>query len=220
MCACWPHWMVLREDLRSELLTSYGRGELTSYHRNLLRAVEVWRNRGVWRVPLDEAGNKPPYCGYRPSCPAARRGAADSGEDRPRLHNRCLRKANSINPRYAGTSKRPRAPPGTSGQAYPRVKLIENSRGRSFANRVLSQNRKLTPSLIIGNLHGVTICRELIHSDQIIKSEHVGTDRLWKNRTTGGFCPTTRTRPENLPACPAWGWGRALRGSQPLGALP
>ena len=39
----------------SELLTSYGRGELTSYHRNLLRAVEVWRDRGVWRVPLDES---------------------------------------------------------------------------------------------------------------------------------------------------------------------
>ena len=50
-----PHWMVLPEDLRSELLTSYGRGELTSYHRNLLRAVEVWRNRGVWRVPSDES---------------------------------------------------------------------------------------------------------------------------------------------------------------------
>jgi hypothetical protein len=41
---CWPHWMVLPENLRSELLTSYGRGELTSYHRNLLRAVEVWRD--------------------------------------------------------------------------------------------------------------------------------------------------------------------------------
>ena len=50
MCACWPHWMVLPEDLRSELLTSYGRGELTNYHRNLLRAVEVWRDQGVWRV--------------------------------------------------------------------------------------------------------------------------------------------------------------------------
>jgi hypothetical protein len=25
MCACWPHWMVLPENLRSELLTSYGR---------------------------------------------------------------------------------------------------------------------------------------------------------------------------------------------------
>jgi hypothetical protein len=28
--------MVLPEDLRSELLTSYGRGELTNYHRHLL----------------------------------------------------------------------------------------------------------------------------------------------------------------------------------------
>jgi hypothetical protein len=26
MCACWAHWMVLLEDLRSELLTSFGRG--------------------------------------------------------------------------------------------------------------------------------------------------------------------------------------------------
>jgi hypothetical protein len=51
--------MVLPENLRSELLTFYGRGELTSYHRNLLRAVEVWRNRRVWRVPLNE-GRKPP----------------------------------------------------------------------------------------------------------------------------------------------------------------
>ena len=29
----------------------------------------------------------------------------------------------------------------------------------------------------IGNLHRVTICRELKHSHQIITSEHVGTDR-------------------------------------------
>ena len=27
----------------------------TAIHRNLLRSVEVWRNRGVWRVPLDES---------------------------------------------------------------------------------------------------------------------------------------------------------------------
>ena len=30
----------------------------------------------------------------------------------------------------------------------------------------------------IGNLHGVTICRELRHSDQITKSEHGETDRV------------------------------------------
>jgi hypothetical protein len=46
--------MALPEDLRSELLTSYGRGELTNYHRHLLRAVEIWRQRGVWRVRSDD----------------------------------------------------------------------------------------------------------------------------------------------------------------------
>ena len=46
--------MVLPEDLRSELLTSFGRGELTNYHRHLLRAVEIWRQRGVWRVRSDD----------------------------------------------------------------------------------------------------------------------------------------------------------------------
>jgi hypothetical protein len=43
--------MALPEDLRSELLASYGRRELTNYHRNLLRAVEIWRRRGLWRAP-------------------------------------------------------------------------------------------------------------------------------------------------------------------------
>ena len=41
MCALLAHRMVLPEDLRSQLLTSYGRGELTNYHRHLLRAVEA-----------------------------------------------------------------------------------------------------------------------------------------------------------------------------------
>ena len=46
--------MALPEDLRSDLLKSYGRGELENYRRNLLRAVEIWRQRGIWRVPIDE----------------------------------------------------------------------------------------------------------------------------------------------------------------------
>jgi hypothetical protein len=58
--------MSVARELRCCLRADYGGGELTSYHRNLLRAVEVWRNRGVWRVPLDESRNKPPYCDYRP----------------------------------------------------------------------------------------------------------------------------------------------------------
>jgi hypothetical protein len=43
--------MVLPEDLRSELLKSYGRGE---DHRSLLKGVEIWQERGFWRVPFDE----------------------------------------------------------------------------------------------------------------------------------------------------------------------
>ena len=52
-CARVGHWLALPEDLRSELLTSYGRGGVANYHRNLLRAVEICRDRGVWRVPFD-----------------------------------------------------------------------------------------------------------------------------------------------------------------------
>ena len=55
MCACWGHWMALPEDLRSALLRSYGRGELANYRRNLLKAVEIWRQRGIWGVPIDES---------------------------------------------------------------------------------------------------------------------------------------------------------------------
>ena len=36
------------------------------------------------------------------------------------------------------------------------------------------------PARAAGKLHGVTIRRELRHSDQINKSEHAGTDRLRK----------------------------------------
>ena len=54
MCACWRHWMMLPEDLRSELLKSYGRGQLASYRHHLLKAVEIWRQRGVWHVPFTE----------------------------------------------------------------------------------------------------------------------------------------------------------------------
>jgi hypothetical protein len=45
--------MALREDLRSEFLKSYGRDECANYHRNL-KAIEIWRRLGVWRVPIDE----------------------------------------------------------------------------------------------------------------------------------------------------------------------
>ena len=54
MCACWPHWMVLPEDLRSELLKSYGRDEFANYHRNILEAIETLAAaRSVARFHLD-----------------------------------------------------------------------------------------------------------------------------------------------------------------------
>ena len=44
------------------------------------------------------------------------------------------------------------------------------------------RTRSVFPTILriypIGKLHGVTICRELMHSDQINKFVHAGTDRL------------------------------------------
>ena len=53
-------------------------------------------------------------------------------------------------------------------------------------------------------LHRVTICRELRHSDEIIKSEHGGTDP-WQKERLGGVLALC-ARPS--PACPAWGEDR------------
>jgi hypothetical protein len=38
------------ENLRSDLLRTYGRDELAKYHRALLDAVRIWQHAGVWRV--------------------------------------------------------------------------------------------------------------------------------------------------------------------------
>jgi hypothetical protein len=43
--------MVLPEDLRSEILKSYGRDEFANYYGTILKAIETWRQLGVWRVP-------------------------------------------------------------------------------------------------------------------------------------------------------------------------
>jgi hypothetical protein len=48
MCACWDHWMILPENLGSDLLRAYGWD--AKYHRALLDAVRIWRHAGVWRV--------------------------------------------------------------------------------------------------------------------------------------------------------------------------
>lgn len=49
MPACWEHWVLLPEDLRSSIVISQGRGQLSRYTENLLAAVQVWRLTGAWR---------------------------------------------------------------------------------------------------------------------------------------------------------------------------
>jgi hypothetical protein len=48
--ACWDHWNVLPEDLRSSIVMSYGRGHAKAYGENLMQAVHLWRLSGVWRL--------------------------------------------------------------------------------------------------------------------------------------------------------------------------
>ena len=63
----------------------------------------------------------------------------------------------------------------------------------------------------IGNLHGVTICRELRHSDQIVESEHVVTDRPPAPPVSQAFVKSpvgNYARPP--PACPGMGEGRRV----------
>jgi hypothetical protein len=50
MCACWPHWDVLPEHLRSDLLHAYGRCEISKYHQAVLEAVAIWRRLGMWNA--------------------------------------------------------------------------------------------------------------------------------------------------------------------------
>src|SRR6185437_16063648 len=49
--ACWEHWTLLPEDLRSSLVVTSSLGQLTQYADGLDRAVRLWREAGVWRPP-------------------------------------------------------------------------------------------------------------------------------------------------------------------------
>jgi hypothetical protein len=51
--ACWEHWLLLPEDLRSSIVKSYGRGQIAHYTNNVLQAVMVWRLTGAWRNKRD-----------------------------------------------------------------------------------------------------------------------------------------------------------------------
>ncbi len=52
--ACWDHWTLLPEGLRSSIVTSYGRGQLSRYAESLLEAVKLWRQAGAWRSKRGE----------------------------------------------------------------------------------------------------------------------------------------------------------------------
>ena len=64
----------------------------------------------------------------------------------------------------------------------------------------------------VGKLHRVTICREFSSSDQIIKSEQVGTDRPCRSSARKRW---SAEPPNGPPAGPSWGEGRIA--SAPVG---
>ena len=51
--ACWEHWNLLPEDLRSSIIKSAGRGDIKQYTDRLLEAVAHWRGIGAWRNKRD-----------------------------------------------------------------------------------------------------------------------------------------------------------------------
>jgi hypothetical protein len=69
--ACWDHWSVLPEDLRSTIIVSHGRGQLKVYADSLFLAVRVWRLSGAWRSKYPKA-----------AAPMSLAGAANAPESR------------------------------------------------------------------------------------------------------------------------------------------
>ena len=64
--------------------------------------------------------------------------------------------------------------------------------------------------VIIGKLRRVTICRELMHADQIVESEHVVTDRVAFWQCLGAKV-RTRGEPKMIPRPVQHGGGVAIR---------
>jgi hypothetical protein len=49
MPACWSHWKLLPDDLQIDLITAYGRCELTKYANALTRSIKIWKQLKVWK---------------------------------------------------------------------------------------------------------------------------------------------------------------------------
>ena len=47
--ACWDHWQLLPEELRSSIVKSSARVQLTLYAKAITEAVAAWREAGAWR---------------------------------------------------------------------------------------------------------------------------------------------------------------------------
>jgi len=45
---------LLPEELQSSIVTTYGRGQIKRYADNLVEAVKMWRQAGVWRSKRGE----------------------------------------------------------------------------------------------------------------------------------------------------------------------
>ena len=69
--SCWDHWQLLPEELRSSILKSAARSQLTVYANGLTEAIVIWRNAGAWR-PKREAPQPSPA--MKPDAPAPRHG--------------------------------------------------------------------------------------------------------------------------------------------------
>jgi hypothetical protein len=50
--------MILPDGLRSLIVTSYGRSELTRYAESLLEAIKLWRQAGAWRSKREAIASK------------------------------------------------------------------------------------------------------------------------------------------------------------------
>ncbi len=91
--ACWPHWQLLPEDLRSSIVRTSARGQLTLYAQAATEAIAVWREAGAWRpkqhaAELQQKSNVMPLAllrrlirsDYRNSC-------KELADDQPRHHD-------------------------------------------------------------------------------------------------------------------------------------
>jgi hypothetical protein len=47
--ACWTHWQILPEDLRSSIVKTSARLQLTAYAQAATEAITIWREAGAWR---------------------------------------------------------------------------------------------------------------------------------------------------------------------------